>query len=83
MKAIQTKFLPCTDYQGSRVKASDADGNSITIGWDHGFNQEQNHIRAARALCEKMSWRGKIATGYLNRRYVHVFVNGETWWATK
>lgn len=79
MKAIETRFLPYTDYQGSRVKAFDADGNSITIGWDHGFNQEQNHIRGARALCEKMSWKGKLVTGFTRKGYVHVFTNGSVW----
>ena len=55
MQAIQTKFLPCTNYRGSRVKAW-AECGSITVEWDHALNVDENHERAAKALALKLDW---------------------------
>jgi hypothetical protein len=63
MKAIKTKYLGPTDYRGGRVKADDGDGNSVTIPWDHGKNSNDNHEAAMIALCKRMRWYGKVASG--------------------
>lgn len=55
MQAIQTKFLPCTDARGSRVKAW-VEAGSVTIGWDHALNVEENHKAAAERLRQKLGW---------------------------
>lgn len=73
MKAIQTKYLPCTDYKGSRIKAYDGDGNSITISYPHELSGMDAHEKAAKALCTKMNWTGKLIGGGLNKGYVFVF----------
>ena len=75
-KAIVTKYLGPTNYRGSRIKASDMDGNSITIGYPHELSGIAVHEKAARALMDKMGWTGKIAGGGLKNGYVFVFVEG-------
>ena len=57
MQAITTKFLGPTNARGSRIKAS-AYAGSITIGYAHELNNEENHRAAAVALCEKFGWIG-------------------------
>lgn len=86
MQAITTKFLPCTNYKGSRVKAS-CERGSLTISWDHGLNAEDNHIKAVETLCNKFvgedivkygadsksPWNNKKAYGWLKNGMVAVF----------
>lgn len=62
MQAITTKYLGPTNHRGSRIKASAAAG-SITIAWDHALDVSANHVRAARALAEKLEWRGTWRAG--------------------
>lgn len=56
MKAIQTKYLPCTNNRGSRVKAYAHGGCQVTISWDDALGIEENHDNAARALIAKYEW---------------------------
>jgi hypothetical protein len=55
-KAIVTKYHGPSNTKGSRISASDGDGNRITIGYHDADNTDLNHARAALALCEKMGW---------------------------
>lgn len=57
MQAIQTKYLPYTNFRPSRVKAW-CDAGSIIISWDHALNVEENHAKAANALAEARGWTG-------------------------
>jgi hypothetical protein len=61
-QAIVTKYLGPTDFRGSRVKAT-ADAGSITIGWDDALDTNENHDRAARALCIKLGWKPRGLVG--------------------
>ena len=71
MKAISTKYLGPTNYKGSRIKASDEDGNSITIGSPHEANMGPDaHSVAALALCRKMGWT------YQEHRFTHLLAGG-------
>lgn len=72
-KAIETKFLPCTDTKGSRIKAFDLDNNSVTISYPHELNQGQAHRKAAQALADKMGWTGELIGGCTKAGYVFVF----------
>ena len=75
MKAILTKYLPCTNTRGSRIKASDECGNSITISYPHELNGgEDTHRAAADALMKKMNWAGRLVCGSLKNNYVFVIV---------
>lgn len=56
-QAILTKYLGATNLRGTRVKASAAAG-SITVGWDHALDAENNYYHAAMALAIKLGWSG-------------------------
>lgn len=65
MKAIKTTYKGPTNCRGSRIIADDGDGNRVTIRYDCSMNSDQNHHKAATALCEKMNWSGKMIGGSL------------------
>ena len=56
MKTIETKYHGPGERRGSRVSASDSDGNRVMLTWDNSINSEENHAGAALALCHKMGW---------------------------
>lgn len=81
MQAIQTKFIPVTNYRPSRVKAW-CEAGSLTVCWDHGLNVDENHASAARTLRDKLGWAadgyGAMVGGALPKPssgYAFVFVN--------
>jgi len=73
MKAITTKYLGPTDRKGSRIVASDCDGNRATISYPHGVSGQDCHRAAADALCDKMGWSGDLIGGALKDGYAYVF----------
>ena len=75
MKGIITKYIGPTNYRGSRIKATDTDGNSITISYDHSLNHDQAYLKAAIALCNKMKWKTNLIGGGIQNGYVFVFAN--------
>ncbi len=77
MKAIKTKYLGPTDTRGSRISASDEDGNRITIPYPHELNNDRGHLAAAEALCRKMKWSGELNGGSLKNGYVFTFDAGK------
>lgn len=74
MKAIKTIYLGATNTRGSRIKATDCDRNYVTLAWDYELNADENHRMAAKALCDKMEWRGQTVMGGFPDCNVHVFV---------
>jgi hypothetical protein len=75
MKAITTKYHGATNTRGSKITASDEDGNRVTISYPYELSGEAVHRAAADALCAKMGWTGKLAGGSLKNGYVFVFVD--------
>ena len=74
MKAIQTRYLPCTDRLGSRIKAFAEGGHSVTIPYPHELSGEAVHHAAAVLLCEKLGWSANLLGGGLpNGDYCFVF----------
>lgn len=73
MKAIQTTYHGPTDTRGSRISASDTDGNRISIPYPHEYSGAECHAQAALALCRKMGWGGTLIAGGLKDHYVFVF----------
>ena len=65
MQAITTRYLVPSNFKGSRIKAFNADKKAATLSYDHALNSEENHAKAARALCDKMNWKGELVGGYL------------------
>ncbi len=53
MQAIVTKYIPATNYRGSRIKASCAFG-SVTIPYPHELTGMAVHRAAADALVAKL-----------------------------
>jgi len=54
MQAIVTKYLPCTNTRGSRIKAW-CERGSITIPYPHELGSDFKHRSAAEALCRKFA----------------------------
>jgi hypothetical protein len=75
MKAIVTTYRPATNTRGSRIAASDEDGNKVTVPYPHELSGEAVHRRAAEALCAKMRWHGRLTSGSLKHGYAFVFSN--------
>jgi hypothetical protein len=63
MKAIRVKYLACTDHRPSRWKASDECGNQVTKSYDYGVTSQEQTLRVAQALCEKMQWPTELIGG--------------------
>jgi hypothetical protein len=63
MKSIITKYHGPTDFKGSRISASDGDGNRVFISYPSELRSEEAHANAVKALCKKMSWTGEIYGG--------------------
>lgn len=76
MKAIKTKYKGPTNTRGSRIIASDEDGNRIAIPYPYELSGEDCHSKAAYALCEKMNWKGKLVGGSVKNGYIFVFSTG-------
>lgn len=73
MKAIFTRYLGPTNSRGPRVKAYDGDNNQVTLHWDNAIEVSDNHQAAAKALCKKMKWAGRLIMGGHKDVNVHVF----------
>jgi len=73
MQAIETKYLPPTNFRGARIKAS-AQAGSVTIPWDHALNVEGNHDAACEALVRKWGWFGSWVRGALPSSRGNVYV---------
>jgi hypothetical protein len=73
MIAILTKYLGPTDTKGSRYKAYTSNGQSITLDADHRKDYDLNHDAAAKALCQKMGWKGSLVRGGIETGFAYVF----------
>ena len=73
MKSITTKYHGPSATKGSRISATDNDGNRVMISKDLSMSDDGGHADAARALCRKMNWHGEMVTGWLKPGQ-HVFV---------
>jgi hypothetical protein len=78
MKAILTKYHGPGNVKGSRISAFDLDGNRATVSLDHALDSDDNHRRAALALCEKMDWAGVLVGGAIRGGYAFTFCDDRT-----
>lgn len=53
MQAIKTKYLPATNYRGSRVKAT-CERGTLTLPYRYDCDQFECHRETARQLFEKI-----------------------------
>lgn len=71
MQAIETKFIPASNFRGSRYKATACAG-SVTVSADDRLNTDENHAAVAKALCAKFGWQYGEEAGVLKSgSYVH------------
>lgn len=73
-RAIHTKYIGPSNTRGSRIKAFDEAGNSVTIGYDDDVKRDEPYAEACRKLCEKMGWTGRLVGGGTKGGYTFVFV---------
>lgn len=73
MKAITTRYFGTTEKRESCIHASDDEGNRVIVGYDQTLSSEAMHLKAARALCSKMHWTGRMIEGTLKHGHVFVF----------
>lgn len=75
MRAIEAKYHGATNTRGSRISASDGDGNRVSIPYPHELSGEDVHRKAADALCAKMKWSGELVGGATKSGYAFVFTS--------
>ena len=59
--SIETKYLGPTNFRGSRIVATTANGQRLVMSADH--SSRDPHIDAAVALAVKMGWHGQLVQG--------------------
>lgn len=75
MAIIETKYLPATNTKGSRIKACDRIGNSVTIDYPYELSGSNCHKKAAMQL---LAERGSIVTDdfYIaDTKHGYIFTN--------
>ena len=79
MKAIEVKYKGPTDKRGSRIIASDCDGNKLVVSTNderiNRLNFDKQCEIVANMFKDKMAWSGNLAGGWLKKGYVFVFVD--------
>lgn len=73
MKAIETRYHGPTNTRGSRISASDGDGNRVSISYPYELSGMAVHQSAAIALAVKMNWTGRLIGGSTKAGYVFVW----------
>lgn len=63
MIAIETRYLGPTDKRGSRYVATTCNGHRLMRSADDDLNPTENQAAAARALADKMTWKGELVGG--------------------
>ena len=77
MKAIETHYLPCTYKRPARIVAVAEGGNRVVITHPGGVGV-MPHALAARKLCAKLKWTGKLTAGTTAKGYVFAWVTADT-----
>lgn len=75
-QTIATRFAGQTDHREARVIATPSGGApSLTVPWDSSLDIGDNHIRAAKALRDRLGWRGEYVGGATKDGFVFVDVS--------
>lgn len=73
MQYITTKTLGPTSTKGARVVACASYAPAkVTLAWDYAVEADANHDAAAKALAEKLGWKGQWVRGGSNTGNVYV-----------
>jgi hypothetical protein len=63
MIAIETKYLGPTNTRGSRYVAYTCNGHRLSMSIENDKDATQNPGIVARALADKMGWKGQLIGG--------------------
>jgi hypothetical protein len=65
MQAIRVRYLPATEKQGARLKATHSGGTmSLTVGRGHSYVSPEEQAReVAEALKSSLGWTGALCQG--------------------
>ena len=63
MKAIRTRYSGPTNTRGSRIHATDSDGNQVSVPHPYHLHHEDAHKLAAYTLMQKMKWPNVLQNG--------------------
>lgn len=74
-QSIVTKYHGPSNTRGSQVSATAANGARVIISYDDSKRSEEAHAMAARELCNRLKWCGKMVQGGMDNGYVFVFVD--------
>ena len=77
MKSIETKYVGPSNVRGTRIIATDCGDHRIIKSYDHSLSSEQNHMAAARQLCEKLNWHGSLWGGHTKAGMVFVWADSD------
>ena len=73
MQTIETKYHGPSNIKGSRISATASGCKArVILSYDHALNGEGNHMRAARALMDKLNWTGRYVGGHTKTGMVFV-----------
>lgn len=75
MKAIVTHWIGPTERRGSRIVATDEDGNRVCVPYRGDLRVVDAHAEAARALCAKMQWKGRLVAGGIKGGFAFVWTD--------
>lgn len=77
LQAITTKYHKPTNTKGSRFSAT-CQAGKVIVSYDHSLDEIGNHIAAANALREKLSWMDTDMQSDMNHKgeCVHVLCFG-------
>ena len=62
-QGIRTRALPETTTKGKRIAAMASSGAQFVQSWNSNKTIEENHIHAARVLCDRLGWDVATLTG--------------------
>ena len=78
MQTITTKYIPATNTNGSRIKATASSGISVIMPYRYDMDTKQVHMEAARLLMKKLDWYGTMICGDTKTGIVCVFDEDDT-----
>jgi hypothetical protein len=73
-QAITTKYSGPSSTQPGRIIAK-CNSKRMVVYYDHGFDTERNHHRAAMKLATEMGWKGSWCVGVLPDGVTNVYVS--------
>lgn len=76
MQTIITTYHGSTNARNTRVSATASGSKTrVILSWDYDLSSEENHMAAARALMERLDWRGCYIGGHNQRGMQFVCAN--------